>query len=346
MRKWCALSLVPLIIVATYALVAARAKTDTVVLKNGDHLTCEIKNLSRGKLEAQTDAMDKLYIEWADVVALSSAAYFRVAKSDGSLYFGSLEVRESTNELRVVSDTTIAIIPMLSAVSITPIEKTFLSRNKGSAKLGFGYSKSTDLAELYFNVTNRYRSPRTIVDFGANMTVTEQGGEDGTKRRGGVGLAYYYIFARSVTASVGAKVERNDELNVRRRFLGRVAAGYNLLATNESMLVLAAGLAVNSEQSYADEETNSSLEAVLHADYSLFQYNLPETAIDVVLDVYPSLTEQGRYRADLTLDVRREIIDDFFFDLEFYDQYDNKPPSGEQAISDYGIRTSLGYSWN
>jgi Holliday junction resolvase len=346
MGKWRVYRFVAVVILGTSALADARPKTDIVVIKNGDRVTCEIKELSRGKLQVSTDSMDKVYIEWADITSLQSTAYFHVTSSDGSFYFGSLEIPEGSDVLRVASDTTIVAVPKLSAVSITPIHKTFWSQNKGSAEIGFNYSKSTDLAEFYFDISNRYRTQRNIVDARINATVTDQGGEDGTKRRGGLGAAYYHIFGRSVTVSVGAKVERNDELNVKRRLLGRVAAGYNQIATNQNVLMLAAGLAINAERSYTEDRTNSSLEGVLHAGYSVFQYNLPEMAVDLVVDVYPSITEKGRYRVDLSLDARREIIDDLFIDFELYDNYDNKPPSGGEATSDYGIKTSLGYSWN
>jgi hypothetical protein len=331
-------------ILATCAPLAARPKTDTVTLKNGDRVTCEIKMLSRGKLEVSTDSMDKLYIEWADIDSLRSGAYFRVTDSEGKLSFGSLEIREGTNRLRVTSDTTIVNLPMLSAVWITPIEKTFWSRNKGNAKVGFSYAKSTDVGELYFDLSNRYRTPKTIVDADISWTETDQADE--RKNRSSVGGSYYYLFPHSVTLNVGAKVERNDELNLKRRFLGLVGAGYNLIATNESMLNLAAGLALNAEASYTEEGTTSSLEAVLHGAYSIYQYNHPKTAVDLVVDFYPSITEKGRYRSDISVDVRREIVKDFFFDLEVYDQYDSKPSSGESATSDYGIMTSLGYSWD
>jgi len=343
MRKWCALSLVPLIIAATYGLVAARAKTDTVKLKNGDRLTCEIKMLSRGKLEVSTDSMDKLYVEWADIDSLRSGAYFRVTSSDGSLYFGSLEIGEGTGRLRVTSDTTAVNLPMLSAVWIAPIEKTFWSRCQGSAKVGFSYSKSTDVGELYFDLTNRYRTPKTIVDTDINWTETDQ--ESQRKTRASAGGSYAYLLPQKVTLTVGAKLERNDELNLKLRFLGVVGAGYNLIATNESMLTAAAGLAVNEEVSYTAEGTTSSLEGVLHGAYSIYRYNHPKTAMDLIVDFYPSITEKGRYRSDISVDIRREIINDFFFDLEVYDQYDNKSTSGEGATSDYGIMTSLAYTW-
>lgn len=338
--------LIAAMIVGTCAVAAARPKTDVVVLRNGDRVTCEIKNLSKGKLETSTDSMSKVYIEWADIVALESRAFFHVTSSDGSFYFGSLLIPENTANLRVESDTTIVSLPVLSVVAISPIEKTFWSRNKGSAKVGFNYAKSTDVAELYFDVSNRYRTRRNIVDVGVNSTVTDEGGEDGTKRRGAIGGAYYHIFQRSITASAGVKLERNDELDIKRRILGRVAIGYDPIATNENTLMFALGLAVNAEMSYTSDETNSSLEGVIYADYEMFQYNLPETDIEVSASFYPSITEKGRYRFELELDIRREIVDDLFFDIEFYDDYDNQPPSGGEATSDYGIKTSLGYSWN
>ncbi len=330
-------------ILAAHAPAGARPKTDTVVLRNGDRVTCEIKILSRGKLEVSTDSMDKLYIEWADVDSLRSGFYFRVTTSDGSLYFGSLEIRPGTSRLRVASDTTAVNLPTLSAVWIAPIEKTFWSRNKGTVKVGFNYSKSTDVAELYFDLSNRYRTPKTIVDTDANWTETDQ--ESERKTRASVGGSYAYLFPQGVTLSVGAKVERNDELNLKNRFLGLVGAGYNLIAGNESMLNVAAGLAVNAEQLYTETETKASLEGVLHGAYSIYLYNHPKTAVDLVVDFFPSITEKGRYRSDISVDIRREIVVDFFFDLEVYDQYDSGS-SGDGATSDYGITTSLGYSWN
>jgi Holliday junction resolvase len=345
MRKWRVHILIAVMIAGTCAVAAARPKIDVIVLKNRDRVTCEIKSLSRGKLEVKTDSMDKVYIEWADIAALASPAYFHVTASDGSFYFGSLEIADSTNNLRVESDTTIVTLPALTVVEIAPIERSFLSRNKGSVEVGFNYAKSTDVAEFYFDFSDRYRSRRNIVDVGINTTLTSQSDPEETKRKGAIGAAYYRILPRSITVSVGAKAERNDELDVKRRILGRFSAGYDQIATNQNTLLLAAGLAVNSETSYSTDETTTSLEGVLYANYSAFQYNTPKISLDAITSVYPSITEQGRVRFELTLEVRKEIIADLFFELEFYYDYDNKPASGGETSRDYGIRTSLGYTW-
>ncbi len=43
--------------------------------------------------------------------------------------------------------------------------------------------------------------------------------------------------------------------------------------------------------------------------------------------------------------IRREIVDDLFLDLVLYSTYDSDPPSGTDVKSDYGVITSLGWSF-
>ena len=57
-------------------------KTDTVVMLNGDRVTVEIKKLERGRLEASTDGMGTLLIEWDDIEQLSSPRPIRGANSE------------------------------------------------------------------------------------------------------------------------------------------------------------------------------------------------------------------------------------------------------------------------
>ncbi len=54
----------------------ARDKTDVVILKNGDHVTGEIKSLDRGKMTLSTDSMGTVQIEWEDVARVTSLCVF------------------------------------------------------------------------------------------------------------------------------------------------------------------------------------------------------------------------------------------------------------------------------
>ena len=43
--------------------------------------------------------------------------------------------------------------------------------------------------------------------------------------------------------------------------------------------------------------------------------------------------------------LRWELISDLFWDLAYYNTFDSDPPSGSTSTNDYGIVTSVGYSF-
>src|SRR5262245_32221314 len=69
---------------------ALAAKTDVLVLRNGDRITGEVKGLARGKLEYSTDDAGRLSIEWEKVARLTSVNRFDVEDSFGRRYFGNM----------------------------------------------------------------------------------------------------------------------------------------------------------------------------------------------------------------------------------------------------------------
>ena len=48
---------------------------------------------------------------------------------------------------------------------------------------------------------------------------------------------------------------------------------------------------------------------------------------------------------ELGLSLRWELINDLFWDLNYYNTLDSNPPSGSESTNDYGIVTSIGYSF-
>jgi hypothetical protein len=69
----------------------ARAdKTDIVELRSGDRVTCEIKRLERGRLQASTDSMGIVYIEWKDIVRVDSKELYVAELESGKRVRGRL----------------------------------------------------------------------------------------------------------------------------------------------------------------------------------------------------------------------------------------------------------------
>jgi hypothetical protein len=100
-----------------------------------------------------------------------------------------------------------------------------------------------------------------------------------------------------------------------------------------------------SRENYLGGETFDSVEGVLTTSFRIFRYDFPETDIGGSLSVLPSLTQSGRVRAEGDLRAKYEFIDDLYFELKLYGSYDSSPPLADSEQTDYGLTTSLGYSF-
>jgi len=336
--------LIVMVLVALASEALARPKTDVVTVRNRDRLTCEIKQLARGKLQVKTDDMGTVDIKWRRITSLSSAFYFRLETSQGQRLFGSMRLDEGDSLLQVIGVRETVSVPKLQVVGITPIEVGFWSRFDGSLSFGFSFTKASDVAQLTFDWANLYRTERNLVDFKTKTIITARGDED-VARRADVSLAYNRLLLKRWTGSLTGAVQRNDELALRRRLLLSAGTGVNPVHRNSRLWLITVGLAVLSELGTGSSETTESVEGVVSSNFSLYYYESPKTDIATSVVWYPSLTESERHRIDFDLKLRRELIKDVFFDISFYLNYDSNAPSGEGEKKDFGIVTSFGWSY-
>ena len=106
------------------------------------------------------------------------------------------------------------------------------------------------------------------------------------------------------------------------------------------------GGAVGTAESLQGEASSQqNLEGLIGLDYSRYVYDHPAVDLSARLSAFPSITESGRLRAQFDVSLRWEIINDLFWDLSYYNTYDSDPPSGSESTNDYGIVTSIGWSF-
>ena len=77
----------------TVALPATAQRTDVVIMTNGDTLTCELKELVRGRLRVSTDSMGTVMVEWEDVRQVTSSDRFEVKLDTGERFVGTFVAR-------------------------------------------------------------------------------------------------------------------------------------------------------------------------------------------------------------------------------------------------------------
>lgn len=333
-----------LVLVLAFGTSEAAPKTDVIELTNGDHLTGEIKNLEQGLLQVSTNTMSTVYIKWEQIRSLRTQQYLQVELQSGRRHFGTAPEQEP-EQLAIHLDDAggVEIVPLVQVVRIDPIERgELLQRLKGNFSLGYNYTKASEVETMTFSGELRSRTDlrEWLLDGSAN--VTTQSGPDST--RFDVSGSYSRFLARRKYWMGRLRLESNSELALDLRTSLGGGLGYYLRQDAHHEWAILGGLALN-EEKYSGEPARTSTDAIIATSYYYYRFDPLNADLDFQLALIPSLTVSGRLRSDTNLALRWEIIDDLYFELSVYGNYDSQP--GEEANSkyDYGTTTSLGYSF-
>ena len=319
------------------------AKTDVVVLKNGDHLTGEVDQLERGRLTFKTDDMGTLEIEWDNVRSVTAAAPFDLDDLSGNLFLGSLAPGPIEGELLITWAGRTQTADLLRIVRIRRLHRSFWRRLDGSLDIGASYTSASELFKADLAGTLGIERPGYEVSLEGTSTLSSQPGVDET-RRSLLSLVYARRFPDRWVALVGGKLEGNQELGFDLRTSAAVGGGRYLVQDQKNRLLAGAGLSVNREQPTEGEST-TNLEATVLLNYDRFSYDFPNLDVAVAAGGFASLNHGGRYRVELDARLKREIVRDFYATLRGYESYDSRPATEGAPFHDYGVTFALGWSF-
>ncbi len=348
MNRITIVSLLLVSIAATPAL--AREKSDIIWLANGDRITGEIKQLEHGKIRLSTDSLGEIRIEWDDISRIESDFEFQFERSDGTRVTGTISKTPDQKTILLKDQQETFAFAHENVVRIAPIEDTFLDRLQGSLSFGYSFTKASNVAQGNLAFRTTHRTEKRSFSLEGSTIITSDQENEGTQRSD---LAFTTTRFRPNrwfnTYMVG--FESNDELGLNLRSSIGAGFGRYLVQTNITELALIGGIVGTSESlevdpsSSASQSTQENLEGMLGLEYSRYVYDHPAVDLSARLSAFPSITDRGRTRAQLDLSLRWEVISDLFWDLSYYNTYDSDPPSGSASTSDYGIVTSIGYSF-
>jgi len=324
---------------------ALAAKTDLIYLNNGDRITCEIKSLQFGQLRVNTDSMGTIYIEWTDIDRIVSNQSLQLEMENGERLFGKLGELDEKRHLDVVVLDHSEDIVMDEVVRMEPIEvgKTWWRRLDGSISAGLDMEKTNNLFKWNLAADASLRTRKYLTSLNLSWDLTTQD-ELEDSDRASIGLAHQRFLANRWFRAFLVNASRNNETGIDLRLSAGGGIGRYLKQSNRSVFGLTGGVVVTNEQTISSADDTTSLEGLLRADWRIFQYKSPEINFNSALTVLPTLDSSGRVRATLDVNLRRELVNDLFFNVNLYTTYDNQPPEGA-SDSDYGLITSLGYSY-
>jgi Protein of unknown function, DUF481 len=318
-------------------------KTDIVYLKNGDRITGEVKSMDRGKLEFSTDHMGTVSIEWEDILQITSNTGHAVELNNGQRFYGALGKADDEEMLVVSTPLVAADVKVSDVFAMYPVEASFWERLDVTADLGINWDKGSNVGKYNLGLDAEYRRTGSITRASFSTEITTQSAESNNQRTLLSGMHNVFKPDKKFN-SYFANMESNDQLGVDLRAL--VGAGYGVMPvrTPRSKFAMVLGLDINREIP-TDGAKETNLEGVGWLSYEYYKFSSPERTFRTDFTVFPSITDWGRWRADLKTDFTLEIVTDFFWKLELYANYDTAPISINGAKSDYGLSSSLGYKF-
>jgi hypothetical protein len=320
---------------------AASEKTDIVVLVNGDHITGEIKGMSRGKLDYKTDDAGRLSIEWTKVVLVTSVHRFELETSLAKRHIGAL-LPPQDGEVGVVRLDDGDTLPIADVVSLVPLDDAFVSRIQAYLDLGFTLAKSNKATTLTADGYVQYRGERLGTSLAFDTYVQDDANSVAVNRSSLklTGDAYFERW----TPQVWAQAEKNDELDLLLRLSLGGGASYAAIRNNSMELEAQIGLS-GLRENYTGSDPLFYLTGSVAAAWDAFRYDSPKLDAGVSVAVYPYLSDLGRVRIDGSLRVKYELFKDFNVGLTFSDTYDSRPPDPAAATNDYLMAMTIGWSY-
>jgi len=330
----------------------ARPKTDVLVMRNGDHLTCEIKGLEDGVLYASFDyILSTQSVQWSKVAYIESKQLFIVKTVDGSVYTGTLSTVETDEkrplEIKVVESTDKQTeLPRKEVVQMSQTSDKFLQRFSGSLNSGIIYSKGNQTTQYNVGADLAYIRPRWTGSANYNSTLSSSSGTSSAATRNQLNFLGMRLLPWNNWFYTGlGSFLQSSEQDIRLQSNIGAGIGYYFKNTNRSSIALIGGAAWQSTRYKAVQPpvpTQNVAAALVGTEIKFFRFN--KTNLDVTASVFPALSDPGRIYANTNATYYIKITGDLSWNVSFYGNWDNHPPAHFSG-SDYGTSSGLSYSF-
>ena len=333
-----------LTITAVFWLCSQAAFADKVVMKNGDELSGDIKKIVNGDLHLDAAYGENIFIiNWEEIERVEAADRFLIETYRGERVIGSFETDPQATDQIIVRDATIEErVPAAEVVSASPVEENFWEGIGVNLEVGYNYTKANKAQQLTAGLGLDYLAERWRADSFTDMIRSLQTGAPRI-RRISIDNNFTYFLGDKWLVGGAADYLSSDELDLSLRSTYSGFGGRYLMRSSRSHLAVKGGMALNNE-SFLDPTvpTANSTEGLVSFEYNAF--DLGDLTFLTRLNFFPSLSEQGRYRADFTQELRWEFYTDFYFSIRFLDNYDSAPRT-DAPKNDFNLVTGIGWEY-
>ena len=325
----------------------ARDSTDVIVMKNGDHLTGEIKGLSQGVLYVSMKyILGTSDVQWSQVDHIESKQLFLVKTEDGLVYTGTLSTAEASAgrpmSIEVVETPEKQVT--LERVKVVQMDQTsqhFWQRFNGEINTGITYAKGNQSTQYNLSSEVGYPRERWSAFASYNSTLSSStGASAATRNQLNVGAQRLLRWNNWFYAGEGGLLQSSEQgINHQGNVGGGI--GRYLLNSNRTKLYLLGGFAWQ-QTTYAPSVFVSGAQNVATGLVSggLKFYRFNKTTIEFTGSVFPAISQPGRVYSNVNATYYIKLSGSLSWNVSFYGNWDNQPPPTFSG-SDYGTSSGL-----
>jgi Protein of unknown function, DUF481 len=328
----------------------AREKSDVIIMKNGDRVTCEIKGLNAGTLYISVDyILNTLSVDWSKVDHVESKQLFIVKTQDGLVYSGKLATPKSAGErpikIQILEPSDAKVeLDKAQVIQMDETSASLWQRFNGDIGLGVIYNKGNQATQYNLNSTVNYPAERWAADADYSSTLSSSTGTSpATRNELNLGLEHLLPWNNWYYAGLADFLQSTEQGIQLETSIGAGIGRYlkNNSHAKVSVLGGAAWQRINYQQKILPSTTQNVAAALVGSEVNLFYFN--KTILTINANLLPALSEPGRVHFNLNASYYIKFWKNLTWNISIYGNWDNRPPAGFNG-SDYG--TSSGLSWS
>jgi len=326
----------------------ATSRKDIVVMNNGDRFTGEVKGLQNGVLYVKTDYVDQnIGVDWAQVQSVESMATYQVTLVNGIHMTGKIK-RVSPDEVKgkdfqIESSLGSTRVGATQVAEISTQKETFWRQLKGSIDAGYSYTSGNSQKTINNDATATYATPDWMASASISTSFSGQADAAKTNRIDGTLTGERFLSHNSYLGFYNDYLHSSQqELDLRTT----VGGGYGRYwkRTNTTGFRWIAGVVYAQENftTISGQPSGSNLEGLLGALFDSYRFRVGEVHLQGAL--FPGMTDAGRIRISSNNTLKIKLVNNFYFSLGFWDNYDSRPPVNAKK-NEFGASSSLGWSF-
>lgn len=319
------------------------SQNDTIVLKNGNVLFGEIKKIRSGILTMETPYSDNDFtINFSEVSEIKVQKSCFIVLTKGRRRTGFI-LPSSPGKFSFKSEAHgIEVFNLYELIFLDEISERFWNRFNGNIDLSYNLTKANNSSQFTTGGGLYYRGPKWISSLNITALNSKQDNAEEIQRTD-INGEIQRILPKNWYLLSNLSFLSNTEQALEGRYAIRAGLGRYLALSNKLSWGLNAGLNYNIENFSDGTLSKESTELYLGTQFIMFDFE--DLDLNTNINLFPSLSEKGRWRIDYSLDIKYDLPWDFYIKTGLQFNYDNQAALTGSNF-DYIFTTGFGWKFD